>query len=649
MGIVDEDVAKVRDVTDIVAVISQYTQLKRSGSQWMGLCPFHGEKSPSFSVNGDQGVYYCFGCQVRGDAITFVREKEQLDFVGAVEWLANKAGVSLRYTDKFEGEDRKRKARLSDAVEQAVGWYHDRLLTSADAGAARSYLRTRGFDGDMVRRYRIGWAPDGWDLLARSLKLNDADLTDAGLGFVNRRGRQQDSFRNRVLFPIFDAQGAAVGFGGRILPGGDGPKYKNSADNRVYHKSRILYGLNWAKTEVVEADEVIVCEGYTDVIGFARAGVPRAVATCGTSLTEDHVKLLRRFARRVVLAFDADAAGQTAAEKFYQWEKAHDLDVAVVDLPDGVDPGELSLSDPARLATAVADSKPFLAFQIERVFDRADLSTVESRAKTAEAALGLVAEHPDALVRDQYAMDIATRCRLELDLVRQWLREGRFESASDRSQRRDRERGGRGGRAAPSRGGGFDDAPPPWETGSSGGGQPEWDDAPPPWETGYGGDPVPSPGAERRSRLLRREAPELERKALRAAIQQPDEILPYLVPELFTDDVSAELVVVLSGTRSLHEVVETVGEDHSALVHRLATERITDPAIEVACMLWRGYLEREERHVARTVADLAEASRYQQWMRERRRDLVDVDDGRRAAVLDELLGWIAGADGEGEA
>ena len=135
MGIVDEDVAKVRDTTDIVAVISQYTQLKRSGSQWMGLCPFHGEKSPSFSVNGEQGVYYCFGCQVRGDAITFVREKEQLDFVGAVEWLANKAGITLNYTDKFEGEDRKRKARLSEAVERAVDWYHDRLLTSADAGA----------------------------------------------------------------------------------------------------------------------------------------------------------------------------------------------------------------------------------------------------------------------------------------------------------------------------------------------------------------------------------------------------------------------------------------------------------------------------------------------------------------------------------
>ncbi len=620
MGIVDDDVAKVRDTTDIVAVISQYTQLKRSGSQWMGLCPFHGEKSPSFSVNGEQGVYYCFGCQVRGDAITFVREKEQLDFVGAVEWLANKAGITLTYTDKFEGEDRKRKARLSESVERAVDWYHDRLLTSADAGAARSYLRTRGFDGEAVRHYRIGWAPDGWDQLARALKLNDADLTDAGLGFVNRRGRQQDSFRNRVLFPIFDAQGAAVGFGGRILPGGDGPKYKNSADNRVYHKSRILYGLNWAKTDIVEADEVIVCEGYTDVIGFARAGVPRAVATCGTSLTEDHVRLLRRFAKRVVLAFDADAAGQTAAEKFYQWEKAHDLDVAVVDLPDGVDPGELSLSDPARLAAAVAESKPFLAFQVERVFDRADLSTVESRAKTAESALGLVAEHPDPLVRDQYAMDIATRCRLEVELVRRWLAEGRFDARPAPASSR------RGSNPAP------DD-----------GGQP-LDDAPPPWETGYGG------AADRggRSRLLRRTTPELELKALRAAIQQPEEILSLLVPELFTDEIAAELAVVVSSSSSLHDVVAAVGEDHAALVHRLATERIDDPPLEVACMLWRGYLEREERHVARSVADLATAGNYQRWMREKRNALVDLDEARRAAVLDELLVWITGPDQEGE-
>jgi DNA primase len=440
VGIVDEDIARVRDVTDIVAIISSYTQLKRVGRRFSGLCPFHGEKSPSFSVNSEQGLYYCFGCGAKGDAITFIREKEQTDFVGAVEWLANKSGVTLRYTDANEGQDRKRRAKLHAAIETAVDWYHDRLLSSNDAGVARGYLRHRGFDGEMVRHYRLGYAPNNWDDLARHLKLSDKDLVDSGLGFVNRRSRQQDAFRDRVLFPIFDAQGKAMGFGGRILPGSDDPaKYKNSASSSVYDKSRVLYGLNWAKTPVVEADEVIVCEGYTDVIGFASAGVPRAVATCGTALTESHVKLLRRFAKRVVLAFDADAAGQNAAARFYEWERSHDLDVAVAALPDGVDPGELARTDPAALRAAVADAQPFLRFRIERALAAGNLDTVEGRARTAELALEMVSEHPDELVRDTYAMEIADRCRLKPELVRAQLANPKAAQAAPAARRRDRQ------------------------------------------------------------------------------------------------------------------------------------------------------------------------------------------------------------------
>ena len=366
MGIVDEDIGRVREASDIVAVISQYTQLRRVGRRFQGLCPFHSEKSPSFSVNAEEGLYYCFGCQASGDAITFAREKEQLDFVGAVEWLANKANIQIRYTDAGSGEDRKRKTLLHDAVGRAADWYHDRLLTAEDAGAARSYLRQRGYTGETVRQFKIGYAPDGWDTLARSLKLSNADLTDSGLGFVNRRQRQQDAFRDRILFPVFDAQGNAVGFGGRVLPNGDGPKYKNSSESVIYAKSKLLYGLNWSKSAIVAADEVIVCEGYTDVIAFAMAGEPRAVATCGTALTEEHVKLLRRFASRVVLAFDADAAGQNAAARVYEWEKAHDLDVAIADLPPGVDPGDLGVSDPKRLAESIVQARPFLEFRVER-------------------------------------------------------------------------------------------------------------------------------------------------------------------------------------------------------------------------------------------------------------------------------------------
>ena len=381
MGIVDEDVVRVREASDMVAVISEHVQLKRVGSSWTGLCPFHSEKSGSLNVSAEKGVYYCFGCGAKGDVITFVREIEHLDFVGAVEVLAAKAGITLRYSDRDEGEGRKQRARLIDAMARAVEWYHQRLLSAPDAAKARGYLRERGLDGDVVRAYRIGWAPEGWDELARALKLPADVLTGAGLGFINSRGRQTDAFRGRVLFPIYDTAGDPVAFGGRVLPGGDGPKYKNTAETAIYAKSKVLYGLNWAKGAIVAADEAIVCEGYTDVIGFAQAELPRAVATCGTALTEEHFRTLKSFAHRVVLAFDADAAGQNAAARFYEWERAYEIDVAVAACrpPASTRPTWPGPS-PTRWPPAVAEATPFLGFRLDRVLDQATLATPEGRA-----------------------------------------------------------------------------------------------------------------------------------------------------------------------------------------------------------------------------------------------------------------------------
>ena len=424
MGILDEDVVRVREATDFVAVAGQHMQLKKVGRRYSGLCSFHGEKSPSFSVNAELGLYYCFGCQVKGDVITFVRELEHLDFVGAVEYLASRAGIPLRYTKDGEGEGRKEKRTLLDAVEKAVDWYHQRLLTAPDAGAARRYLRERGLTGEEVRAYRIGWAPDGWDVLAKSLRLPDHVLSESGLGYINSRGRANDFFRSRILFPIFDAQGEPLAFGGRKLPGTEGPKYKNTSETKIYSKSKVLYGLNWAKDAIVRADEVVVCEGYTDVIGFAAAGAPRAVATCGTSLTEEHVRLLKRFAKRLVLAFDPDSAGQAAAERVYEWEKKLELEVTIADLPAGQDPGDLSRSDPERLKQAADHSIPFLGFRVERALSAGNLTSPEGRARAAEAALAVIAEHPDELVRDQYVMQVADRSRIDLDRLRASLRSG---------------------------------------------------------------------------------------------------------------------------------------------------------------------------------------------------------------------------------
>jgi len=428
MGIVDEDVVAVRERADIVAVASQFMQLKRSGRRWLGLCPFHTEKTPSFFLNAERGFYICFGCQASGDTIQLVRELQHVEFVEAVEWLAQQSGVTLRYTDRAHGEHRQRKRVLVEALERAVEWYHQRLLTGEDGGPARAYLRSRGLDGEVVRSYRLGWAPDGWDELARHLSLSDKVLTDAGLGFVNRRQRQQDFFRGRVLFPIFEPRGEPIGFGARVLPGGEGPKYRNTPQTPLYDKSKVLYGLNWVKDDVVKADEVIVCEGYTDVIGFARAGVPRAVATCGTALTEHHVRQLTRFARRVVLAFDPDVAGAAAAERFYEWEQRHELEVAVADLPAGEDPGELARRDPDRLRAAVEQPVPFLGFRVERALVARNGSSPEDRVRTAEAALAVIREHPNDLVRDQYLMQVSDRCGVDIDRLRASLRSGRLPS-----------------------------------------------------------------------------------------------------------------------------------------------------------------------------------------------------------------------------
>jgi DNA primase len=424
MGIVDEDVVRVREAADLVSIASQHMALKKVGRRYVGLCPFHAEKTPSFTINGEAGLYKCFGCQAGGDVITFVREVEHVDFVGAVEFLAGRTGIQLRYTERAESRERQRRASLVAAMAKAVDWYHERLLTAPDANRARGYLRSRGYDGEVVRRFHLGWAPDDWDALAKALRLPDDVLRDTGLGFINRRQRQQDAFRGRVLFPIFDAQGDPVAFGGRSLPDAEGPKYKNSPETPIYHKSRVLYGLNWAKTPIVEADQVIVCEGYTDVIGFALAGVPRAVATCGTALTEEHVRAMRRFARHVVLAFDADAAGQAAAERIYEWERKHEVGVSVAALPSGTDPGDLARTDPAALAKAVENASPFLAFRVDRALTGARLDHPEGRAAAAEAALDVIREHPSDLVRDQYVMQVADRCRLDPERLREQLRRG---------------------------------------------------------------------------------------------------------------------------------------------------------------------------------------------------------------------------------
>jgi DNA primase len=586
VGIVAEDIARVRAASDLVQIAGEHLALRRVGRRWVGLCPFHAEKTPSFSVNGEEGLYYCFGCQAKGDVITFVREVEHLEFAEAVERLAARAGVQISYDDAAVSRERQRRAVLVDAMARAVEWYHRRLLTGRDAAAARAYLRSeRGYDGEVVRAYRLGWAPDEWDGLCRALNVPVDVLTATGLGMLNRINRQQDTFRARLMFPIFDVRGDPVAFGGRSLPGGDPPKYKNSAETPLYSKSSVLYGLNWAKADVVRSQEVVVCEGYTDVIGLARAGVPRAVATCGTSLAEQHFHTLKNFARRVVLAFDADPAGQAAAERLYQWEQRYELDLAVAELPGGLDPGDLARRDPEALRAAIDGAKPFLEFRLERVLGSADLRSPEGRARAAESAMAVVAEHPSDLVRDQYLMQVADRTRIQPDRLRL--------------------------------------------LGAAG---------------GPGSDPPPGSARGSRApssppRVRSRGGPELE--ALRVAVHHPERLSDRLHEALFVDPVMLAAYRALAGATSLHAAIDAADPAAAALLQRLAVEEADADADDVLARLL-------DEAGQRALADLEASARQADdptaygpligWLKPAIEELRDPET--RADATDRLLRWL---------
>ncbi|MFZ4516327.1 MAG: DNA primase [Acidimicrobiia bacterium] len=513
MGILDEDVARVRETADIVALASEHLALKRVGRRYIGLCPFHGEKSPSFSVNPELGLYYCFGCGARGDAISFVRELEHLDFVEAVERLANRSGITLRYDDVKVGKTRERNDRLVAATAAAVALYHRMLLETPEAGAARKYLRARGFDGDAARRFSLGFAPDTFDTLSVALQKQGharEDLVEAGLAFVNRANKLQDAFRHRLMFPIFDQKGAAVGFGGRTLTG-DGPKYKNSPETPIYRKHRLLYGLNWAKGEIVARGAVVVCEGYTDVMALALAGVPNAVATCGTALTEEHVGLLKNLARKVILAYDADSAGQGAAEKWYEWEQRYEIQLSVAAFPGGGDPAEVFQQDPNQLVQAVADARPFLDFKLRRELARHDRSTPEGRARAAEAVVPLLRQHPNELVREGYIAPIAG----ELGIEHAWFKQAVAKRGSPRRV----------------------EAPEP-------------------------ANAVPEP-----VRIDRREL-----EALRVALHEPERIADALDTPLFGDPIAIRAFDALATAHTVHGALDSVDGATRSVLERIAVE-----------------------------------------------------------------------------
>ena len=407
----DEDVAAVNERTDIVKLVSGYLTLKKAGhDRFVGLCPFHTEKTPSFGVSPSKGLYHCFGCGKGGDAIGFLRDVEHLEFAEAVERLAKEAGVALRYEGDTPAERRvasKRQA-LVRANEAAFELYHRTLLEAKEGEEARRYLETRGIDREVAAEFEIGYAPAYPDFLLRRLvkSLSAELLVEAGLALKDQEGNVRDRFRRRITFPVHDLSGKAVGIGARILPGGreDGPKYLNSPETPVYRKAEVLYNLQRAKASATRSGEVFLVEGYTDVIAMVRAGVPNTVATCGTALGEGHFRLASRFAQRMVLAFDSDDAGARAAERAFEFVERFPVQPVVLILPEGLDPADfVDQHGGETLRELAGGAVPLVEYMVRRTVGRHDLSTIEGQSAAVAAAVPLLEQLGDPVRQSEYA------------------------------------------------------------------------------------------------------------------------------------------------------------------------------------------------------------------------------------------------------
>jgi DNA primase len=406
-----EDKERVRAATNLVELVAAVTKVKRTGRTHMAICPFHQEKTPSMSIDAARGLYYCHGCHASGDVFTFVQETQGLSFVEALELLASQAGITLT-RDPTANRRHAWRRELIDAVRRAVDFYHRVLTKAPEAGPARAYLRSRGYDAATVTEFKLGYSPSGGNALVREMQaagVDDKVLVAAGLARRGRGGSLYDEMQNRVLFPVFDLRGDPVGFGGRAL-GDEQPKYRNTPETSIYKKSGLLYGLDRARRHIPRVGYAVVVEGYTDVIALHKAGVEVAVATCGTALGEEHFDLLRRFTDRVVLAFDADSAGAGAALRgdSLQTPTRLEMDLRVADLPEGKDPADLVQEDRVDdLLEALERSRPLIRFRIDRELARFDLSEPEGKARALQAVKPRLEVIDDEIVRAEYVRYVA--------------------------------------------------------------------------------------------------------------------------------------------------------------------------------------------------------------------------------------------------
>jgi len=417
---------KVKQQADIVRVIGEYVRLKKSGQSFQGLCPFHQEKSPSFNVNPTRQMFYCFGCNKGGDIFTFVQEMEKCEFPEAVRLVAEKSGISIPQAKPRSPEERREnqaRAVLQEMHREAQSFFAKQLASTAEGKAASAYLQDRGLNAETITRFGIGYAPAGGDVLLRHFKQKYPEklLVDSGLISRDQTGRLFDRFRRRITFPISNESSKIVAFGCRAL-GDDQPKYLNSPETPIYSKSNILYHLDRAKEGIRREDFAILVEGYMDAIAVARAGLSNVVASCGTSLAEQQIKLLARFTKRVIVNYDPDTAGQAATERSLTSLLEHDFEVRALALPPigdkKADP-DLYIREKGAKAyiQALKESQPYVDYLIARA-RKMDLTSGEGKLRALNFLMPYLQRIPNALLRSEWATRISQQLRIDEPVLR---------------------------------------------------------------------------------------------------------------------------------------------------------------------------------------------------------------------------------------
>lgn len=412
------DIEEVKSRVNIADVVGEYVSLKNASvGSLKGLCPFHDEKSPSFNVRPMQGFYHCFGCGEGGDVYKFVQQMDHLSFTEAVEKLAARIGFELTYDEGGASVDQGQRSRTLEANNAAANFYKSQLMTD-DAIPGRDFLKGRGFDKAAAEHFGVGFAPKGWNNLTdylKSLGFTVDELVTAGLATKSDRGAY-DKFRGRLIWPIRDTTGQVIGFGARKLFDDDqGPKYLNTSDTLVYHKSSVLYGIDLAKKDISKQQQVVVVEGYTDVMACHLAGITTAVATCGTAFGDDHIRIINRMLSaekdtpaEVIFTFDPDAAGQKAAMRAFSDSHKFSAQTFVAVGPDGLDPCDLrSEKGDEAVRLMLENKKPLFEFAIKQKISKFDLSTIEGRVGAARAAAPVVAAIRDSAMRPAYIRELA--------------------------------------------------------------------------------------------------------------------------------------------------------------------------------------------------------------------------------------------------